>query len=84
MIPLGVANKRLWMQDDRGQVGPTTISLANRLVPDKRCQLNWWTQHFLGVYSQEFEILKFFWDADLTAAPLCPDPLAYNQTGRFP
>ena len=47
------------------------------------CQLNRWMQHFLEVYSQEFGILKFFVDADLTAAPLCPDPLGYSQTGRF-
>lgn len=49
----------------------------------KRCQLNRSLQHFLEVYSQEFEILKFFLDADLTAAPLCPDPLAYSRTGPF-
>src|SRR6267143_6230375 len=47
------------------------------------CQLNRSTQHFLEVYSQEFEILEFFFDADLTAAPLCPDPLAYSRTGQF-
>src|SRR5260370_27683103 len=47
------------------------------------CQLNRSTQHFLEVYSQEFEILEFFLDADLTAAPLCPDPLAYSRTGQF-
>jgi hypothetical protein len=28
------------------------------------CELNRSTQHFLEVYSQEFEILKFFLDAD--------------------
>src|SRR5580658_1299691 len=47
-----------------------------------RCRLRRSTQHFLEVYSQEFEILKFFWDAGLSAAPLCPDPLANSQTGR--
>jgi hypothetical protein len=31
----------------------------------------------------EFGILKFFLDADLTAAPLYPDPLAYSRTGQF-
>jgi hypothetical protein len=49
----------------------------------KRCQLNRSAQHFLEVYAQEFETLKFFWDADLTAAPLCPDPLGYSRTGPF-
>ncbi len=53
------------------------------LSPGKHCQLNRSTQHFLEVYSQEFEILKFFLDADLIAAPLCPDPLAYSRTGQF-
>jgi hypothetical protein len=47
------------------------------------CQLNRSTQHFLEVYSQESEILKSFLSVDLGAAPLCPDPLAYSQTGRF-
>src|SRR5271156_3771034 len=44
------------------------------------CQLNRSTQHFLEVYSREFEILMFFWAADLSAVLLCPDPLAYNRT----
>src|ERR1700735_2554440 len=48
-----------------------------------RCQLRRSTQHFVEVYSLEFGILKFFWDADLTAAPLGPDPLAYSRTGQF-
>jgi hypothetical protein len=47
------------------------------------CQLNRSMQHFVEVYSLEFGILKFFWDADLTAAPLGPDPLAYSRTGQF-
>jgi hypothetical protein len=47
------------------------------------CQLNRSTQHFLEVYSREFEILEFFLDADLAATLLCPDALGYNQTGRF-
>jgi hypothetical protein len=38
-------------------------------LDDKRCQLNRSMQHLLGVYSQEFGILKFFLDTDLTAAP---------------
>ena len=49
-----------------------------------RCQLRRSTQHFVEVYSLEFGILKFFLDADLTAAPLGPDPLAYSRTGQFP
>jgi pSer/pThr/pTyr-binding forkhead associated (FHA) protein len=48
-----------------------------------RCQLNRSTQHFLEAYSQEFEILEFFLDVDLSAAPLCPDLLAYSRTGQF-
>src|ERR1700735_5883604 len=48
-----------------------------------RCQRRRSTQHFVEVYSLEFGILKFFWDADLTAAPLGPDPLAYSRTGQF-
>ena len=47
------------------------------------CQLRRSTQHFVEVYSLEFGILKFFLDADLTAAPLGPDPLAYSRTGQF-
>ena len=50
---------------------------------ESACQLNRSTQHFLEVYSQESEILKSFLGVDLGAAPLCPDPLAYSQTGRF-
>lgn len=53
------------------------------VIPDKSCQLKGSTQHFLEVYSPEFEILKFFWDADLTAALLCPDPLACSRIGQF-
>src|SRR5271170_6340388 len=61
-----------------------TSAVLGLQMSGKCCQLNRSTQHFLEVYSQEFEILKFCLDADLTAAPPCPDPLAYNQTGRFP
>src|ERR1700678_2027999 len=57
--------------------------ISPRSVPDKRCQLRRSTQHFVEVYSLEFGILKFFLDADLTAAPLGPDPLAYSRTGQF-
>ena len=64
------------------EAGSVPYSVPHQ-VPDKRGQLNWSTQHFLEVYSQEFEILEFFLDADLAAALLCPDPLACSQTGRF-
>jgi hypothetical protein len=57
--------------------------IGNSLTPDNSCQLNRSTQHFLEVYSQEFEVLKFFWDADLIVGPLYPDPLAYSRTDRF-
>jgi hypothetical protein len=40
-------------------------------------------QHFVKVYWREFEILRFFLDADLTAALLGPTPLGYSPTGRF-
>src|SRR5277367_2187010 len=50
----------------------------------KRCQLNRSTQHFLEVYSQEFESLGFFLVVDLSAALLCPVPTVYSRTGRFP
>src|ERR1700733_12979260 len=49
----------------------------------KGCQLRRSTQHFVEVYSLEFGILEFFGDADLTAAPLGPDPLGYSRTGQF-
>src|SRR5271154_4887309 len=57
-----------------------TSAVLGLQMSGKRCQLNRSTQHFLEVYSREFEILKFFWAADLSAVLLCPDPLAYNQT----
>ena len=60
-----------------GQVGIGTHFTGNR------GRLRRSTQHLLEVYSQEFEILEFFLGADLTAAPLCPDPLAYSRTGQF-
>jgi hypothetical protein len=52
-------------------------------LDDKRCQLNRSMQHFVEVYWREFEILRFFLDADLTAAPLRPVPFGCNPTGRF-
>ena len=67
-------------------VGKTSARVPYRKVAKmsgNACQLNRSMQHLLGVYSQEFGILKFFLDADLTAAPLCLDPLGYNQTGWF-
>jgi hypothetical protein len=50
---------------------------------DDACQFNRSTQHSVEVYWREFEILRFFLDADLTAAPLCPAPLGCKPTGRF-
>src|ERR1700676_5009696 len=47
------------------------------------CQLNRSMQHFAEVYWRGFEILRFFLDADLTAAPLGPDPFGCNPIGRF-
>src|SRR5580698_284523 len=47
------------------------------------CRLNRSMQHFVEVYWREFEILRFFLDADLIAAPLGPGPLGCNPTGRF-
>src|ERR1700693_1450056 len=45
--------------------------------------LNGSTQHFLEVYSQESENLKFVVGVDLSAAPLCSDPTGNSRTGRF-
>src|SRR5271157_3287573 len=45
--------------------------------------LNGSTQHFLEVYSQASENLKFFSDVDLSAALLRPDPTGYSRTGLF-
>src|SRR6266851_7334445 len=56
---------------------PASIPACNRarrgivaevLNPDKRCRLRRSTQHLLGVYSLEFEILEFFLDVDSSAA----------------
>src|SRR6266404_7570797 len=64
-------------------IASSKIFHTDALFPYIGCQLNRSTQHFLEAYSQEFEILKFFLDAGLIAAPLCPDPLAYSRTGQF-
>src|ERR1700678_4306436 len=39
------------------------------------------TQHFLGVYSQESENLKFLVGVDLGAALLCSDPTGNSRLG---
>src|ERR1700677_590119 len=49
--------------------------------PDKRGGLNGSTQHFLGVYSQESENLKFLVGVDLGAALLCSDPTGNSRLG---
>src|ERR1700733_12083841 len=43
--------------------------------------LNGSTQHFLEVYSQESENLKFVVDVDLSAALLCSDPTGNSRSG---
>src|ERR1700691_4835210 len=53
------------------------------LVPGKSGGLNGSTQHFLEVYSQESENLKFLAGVDLNAALLCPDPTGNSRTGQF-
>src|SRR6267378_1419407 len=57
--------------------------LLELFLPDSQCQLNRSMQHFVEVYWREFEILRFFLDADLTAAPLGPARLGCIPTGRF-
>src|SRR5208282_640226 len=49
------------------------------LRPGKRGGLNRSTQHFLEVYSQESENLRFVVGADLSAALLCSDPIGNSQ-----
>ena len=51
-------------------------------TPDKRGGLNGSTQHFLEVYSQESENLKFVVGVDLSAALLCSDPTGNSRLGR--
>src|ERR1700736_809491 len=45
--------------------------------------LNGSTQHFLAVYSQESENLKFVVGVDLSAALLCSDPTGNSRSGLF-
>ena len=45
--------------------------------------LNGSTQHWLEVYSQESESIRFFSGVDLSTGPLCPDPTGYSRTGLF-
>src|SRR5215469_7269076 len=40
-------------------------------LSDLQCRLRWSTQHLLGVYSQEFESLRFFSGVDSSAARPC-------------
>src|SRR6202044_1562705 len=50
-------------------------------TPDRSGGLNGSTQHFLEVYSQESENLKFVVDVDLSAALLCSDPTGNSRSG---
>src|SRR5467141_4000518 len=68
LLPLG------WGASLLAVDGSTTVNI---------CQLNRSMQHFVEVYWREFEILRFFLDADLTAAPLGPARLGCIPTGRF-
>src|SRR6266487_975347 len=52
-------------------------------VPCKSGGFNGSTQHWLEVYSQESESLRFFSGVDLSAALLCADPTGHNRTGLF-
>src|ERR1700681_1053062 len=55
------------------------------ILPDssKKGGLNGSMQHLLAVYSPEFQIPKFFLDADLSAGRLCRVRIENNQTSRF-
>ena len=52
-------------------------------VDDNAGGLNGSVQHLLAVYVPEFEIPKFFWDADLKAARLCRGLLENRLTSLF-
>src|SRR4029077_15464376 len=52
-----------------------------RQCPGKRGGLNGSTQHFLAVYSQESENLKFVVGVDLSAVLLCSDPTGNSRLG---
>jgi hypothetical protein len=56
---------------------PTLLEMSG-----KCCQLRRSTQNFVEIYSQEFGILKFFWDADSSAARPGRAALASSQTGQ--
>src|ERR1700731_2245571 len=55
----------------------------DRISPNKRCQFRWSTQHLLGVYSPEFEILGFFVGVGSRAARPGRAALERWRTGRF-
>src|SRR3982074_1675443 len=57
------------------------LDIENVEMPDKRGGLNGSTQHFLAVYSQESENLKFVVGVDLSAALLCSDPTGNGRLG---
>src|SRR5262249_48011950 len=58
------------------------VSLKLREVPGLSGGLNGSTQHFLEVYSQESENLKFLVGVDLSAVLLCSDPTGNSRLGR--
>ena len=59
----------------------TPLSVRYLVVPDSSGGLNGSTQHFLEVYSQESENLKFLVGVDLSAALLCSDPTGSSRLG---
>src|SRR6202521_3046192 len=72
----GVAGWR-WQAPKSAEMGQSQSHMR-----DKRCRLNRSTQHSVEVYWRGFEILRFFLDADLIAAPLRPGPLGCSPTDR--
>src|SRR6266404_55170 len=65
----------------RSSIDDWTTTIRSELLPGKRGGLNGSTQHFLEVYSQESENLKFVVGVDLSAALLCSDPTGNSRLG---
>src|SRR5882724_9612619 len=69
----------------RSSIDDWTTTIRSELLPTempgKRGGLNGSTQHFLEVYSQESENLKFVVGVDLSAALLCSDPTGNSRLG---
>jgi hypothetical protein len=55
VVPVTKPYKKTWLSSAQG---------LSPQGPDSRCRLRRSTQHLLGVYSLEFEILEFFLDVD--------------------